>query len=530
MQTAENKITQSPNAPNKNAPDRVPFFQAKLTINAPGDEYEQEADRMADHVMRMPATSLSFGEARGEAFFKPKPVSISRLQRKCKDCEDEEKLHRKESSSQPIESGNEVSSYIGSLSSKGSPLPYSAKSFFEPRFGRDFSEVKIHNDNDATKSSQSVNALAYTVCNNIVFNQNQFSPESDGGKKLLAHELTHVVQQEPQNSNCSIQRRDDPSSDPLPKWRDGRIRRVQRALRKMNLYKGDTTGKLDQQTVQALDKILPGWKKRDQEWVISWLNLKVIDDSNKPQVQEPSTTSPPATDPQAPVAPTAPKSNEKAGGTVFHPGIMHDHQATGKWEEVQANPDSAIGINSICRHSPPEGVIVAAGLFELRDKPMAAEHLSWFLSKGSGSNFDENTNLDLLLRTDSGAQAKIRANIPVGQSKGIFTGYVAISQDDYDDDEFKDSFGQIDRLDFEIDFDAGTFHAWFQDRYEWHPVYPFYKKYPDDYSRGDNCVHAAAVELKSGTARDYWMKGEVTMPLSALESTGYRWQTPKTIY
>src|SRR5262249_51142380 len=60
----------------------------------------------------------------------------------------------------------------------------------------DFSDVKIHTDHAASKSAQSINALAYTTGNNIVFNQNQFSPESESGKKLLAHELTHVVQQQ----------------------------------------------------------------------------------------------------------------------------------------------------------------------------------------------------------------------------------------------------------------------------------------------------------------------------------------------
>jgi len=148
-----------------------PLVQPKLTINQPGEIYEQEADAMADKIMQMPAAE--------NAFFKPVSSNIS----------------RKENSSQPTEANSEVSSYINSFSSKGSPLPDTAKSFFEPRLGYDFSDVKIHNDSDAAKSSQSVNALAYTVGNNIVFNQNQFSPETDSGKKLLAHELTHVVQQ-----------------------------------------------------------------------------------------------------------------------------------------------------------------------------------------------------------------------------------------------------------------------------------------------------------------------------------------------
>ncbi len=188
MLTAENKTTQTISAVTKNAQGKVPFFQPKLTINEPGDEYEQEADRMAERVMRMPMND--------QPFFSPKPITVSHVQRKCAHCEEEEKkMQRKENSSKQTKASSETSSYINSLSSKGFSLPDSARSFFEPRFGYDFSDVKIHNDNDAAKSAQSINAIAYTSGDNIVFNQNQFSPESDDGKSLLAHELTHVVQQ-----------------------------------------------------------------------------------------------------------------------------------------------------------------------------------------------------------------------------------------------------------------------------------------------------------------------------------------------
>ncbi|MBK8553598.1 MAG: DUF4157 domain-containing protein [Ignavibacteria bacterium] len=81
------------------------------------------------------------------------------------------------------------------MNSGGTVLPKQVRSFFEPRFGYDFSNVRIHKDSVAAKSAQSINALAYTSGNNIVFNQNQYSPGTDRGKRLLAHELTHVVQQ-----------------------------------------------------------------------------------------------------------------------------------------------------------------------------------------------------------------------------------------------------------------------------------------------------------------------------------------------
>jgi Domain of unknown function (DUF4157) len=165
---------------------KMPFFQPKLTINQPNDVYEQEADAMADQVMRMTDTSLNHN-----SFFKP---TVAMLQRKCQHCE-EKKLHRKENSGEGVQESNQLDGYVASLGLSGQPLPENNRKFFEPRFGNDFSDVRIHTDSVAAKSAQSINALAYTTGNNIVFNQGQYSPESESGKRLMAHELTHVVQQ-----------------------------------------------------------------------------------------------------------------------------------------------------------------------------------------------------------------------------------------------------------------------------------------------------------------------------------------------
>ena len=163
------------------------FFQPRLTITQPNDLYEQQADAMAEQVMRMPDKTNN-----QNTFFKP---ATSLVQRKCDHCEEEEKnLQRKENAA----SENAVAPPIVNdvlNSSNGKNLDASTRSFFEPRFGYDFSGVRIHNDSSAAQSAQSINALAYTSGNNIVFNQNQYAPETDTGKRLLAHELTHVVQQ-----------------------------------------------------------------------------------------------------------------------------------------------------------------------------------------------------------------------------------------------------------------------------------------------------------------------------------------------
>ncbi|MDP9076956.1 MAG: DUF4157 domain-containing protein [Bacteroidota bacterium] len=161
------------------------FFQPKLSVNQPGDIYEQEADTMAGKVMQLTGADIN-----RQPFFKP---AIMPVQRKCAACEDKDKMiHRKEGSEKE---GGDLDSYVSKLSSSGQPLPTAERRFFEPRFEHDFSNVEIHTDTLAAKSAQSINALAYTTGSNIVFNSGQYSPDSDNGKKLMAHELTHVVQQ-----------------------------------------------------------------------------------------------------------------------------------------------------------------------------------------------------------------------------------------------------------------------------------------------------------------------------------------------
>lgn len=163
------KITSDPTGNKTNV---GAFFQPKLTVNQPGDKYEQEADAMADQVMRMG------------------------LQRKCKHCEEEEKrVQRKETDPLFPTVDNEFESYVSSLDRRGDTLSQAERDFFEPRFGYDFSGVRIHTGGDAARSADHINALAYTTGNNIVFNNGQYQPGSESGKRLLAHELTHVVQQ-----------------------------------------------------------------------------------------------------------------------------------------------------------------------------------------------------------------------------------------------------------------------------------------------------------------------------------------------
>lgn len=173
----------------------LPFIQPRLTIHEAGDTYEQQADAMADTVMRMknPLDRTATGTDR---FFKPDPVTARAVQRKCAQCEEKENaVQRKGTSGQQASADSGLETYIGSLNGGGQALPDEVRSFYEPRFGYDFSQVRVHTDTVAAKSAESINALAYTSGSNIVFNSGQYSPDTDGGRQLLAHELTHVMQQ-----------------------------------------------------------------------------------------------------------------------------------------------------------------------------------------------------------------------------------------------------------------------------------------------------------------------------------------------
>src|SRR5262245_2170580 len=81
------------------------------------------------------------------------------------------------------------------LRSSGQPLDPATRDFMEPRFGHDFSQVRVHTDAKAEESAQAVNALAYTIGRNVVFGAGQYRQGANDGMRLLAHELTHVVQQ-----------------------------------------------------------------------------------------------------------------------------------------------------------------------------------------------------------------------------------------------------------------------------------------------------------------------------------------------
>ena len=141
----------------------LPIVQAKLRIGAPNDRYEQEADRVATQVMRMTS-------GQGGRTIAPRFSTGEHVQRACAVCEEElrrkpanqnetDLLQTKASPGPTPDLSPEVASGIQTIRTGGAPLPDSARQFFEPRFGHDFTDVRIHTDTRAAESARAVNAL-----------------------------------------------------------------------------------------------------------------------------------------------------------------------------------------------------------------------------------------------------------------------------------------------------------------------------------------------------------------------------------
>jgi len=159
-------------------------IQPKLKVSQPDDPYEQEAERVAQTVMS------------SSEDVRPATASAPQIQRMCAECE-EEALHRSARAEAP-DTASEPSGAeerVERARSGGEPLPVALREFFEPRFGADFSGVRIHRDGGAAESARELNARAYTIGRDIVFGAGEYAPDTRSGKALIAHELTHVVQQ-----------------------------------------------------------------------------------------------------------------------------------------------------------------------------------------------------------------------------------------------------------------------------------------------------------------------------------------------
>lgn len=203
------------------------FLQPKLTVNEPGDQYEQEADRIADQVMRMPEPTIQrqMEPEKEEAMVQRQVISdkiTPLVQRQVSPEIVEENVIQTKAIDNQIthptstqESSEVPASVHEALSSTGQPLNLPTRSFMEPRFGHDLSRVRVHTGAAAEKSARDVNAHAYTVGHNMVFGAGRFAPGTNEGRRLIAHELTHVVQQGGEGDLIQRAPANYPSNDPI---------------------------------------------------------------------------------------------------------------------------------------------------------------------------------------------------------------------------------------------------------------------------------------------------------------------------
>lgn len=188
-------------------------IQAKLRVGPSNDRYEREADRVARAVTRLPRSwSGDEGSSVGWETTETATPSIQRLCSRCRrrlrrgqplDCPDcERTLQRSPSAAGELPTvSDEVAGEIDRVRGAGRPLPPATGAFFESRFGRDFGQVRVHTDDRAAESARAMNARAYTVGSDVVFGAKQYAPDTASGRLLLAHELTHVVQQAGRSSH-----------------------------------------------------------------------------------------------------------------------------------------------------------------------------------------------------------------------------------------------------------------------------------------------------------------------------------------
>ncbi|MGV0025308.1 eCIS core domain-containing protein [Phormidesmis priestleyi] len=199
------------------------LIQAKLSVSQPNDAYEQEADRVANTVMRMPDPIVQRQPSEEEAIQAAPIGRITPLMQRQEDEKEEpvqmlqrqveeekepvQMLQRQVEEEQPIQTKatrsapevtSDLESRIQSMRGSGQPLPASTRAFFEPRFGYDFSGVRIHSNSQAGEVAQQLNAQAFTLRQDVFFGAGYYQPDTFQGRSLLAHELTHTVQQQPQ--------------------------------------------------------------------------------------------------------------------------------------------------------------------------------------------------------------------------------------------------------------------------------------------------------------------------------------------
>ncbi|WP_199316983.1 DUF4157 domain-containing protein [Chroococcidiopsis sp [FACHB-1243]] len=192
--THQNSLNSFPGDVSVAPPERkaMPPIQAKLTIGQPGDKYEQEADRVAAQVVNQINAPTTQREALPEEHELQMKPEIGSIQRQA--MPEDEELQMK-STGAGMTASQDLETSIQQARGSGQPLADSIKQPMEQAFGTDFSGVKVHTDAQSHQLNQSIQARAFTTGQDVFFRQGEYNPGSRGGQELLAHELTHVVQQ-----------------------------------------------------------------------------------------------------------------------------------------------------------------------------------------------------------------------------------------------------------------------------------------------------------------------------------------------
>lgn len=216
QQTAPTKSTTSGHAHFGHDSSQVPIhapvagvIQTQLAISQPGDEFEREAAGVSEQVVRMP---------------EPQPQRTCACGGACPTCQTERPGQEHERvQTKRVQTGDTGQiaappSVHEAAATSGQPLDPATRGFMEPRFGRDFSRVRVHADAGAAGSAEAIDARAYTVGHHIVFGAGEYRPGTADGRRLLAHELAHVAQQDAWAPlRGAVVQRDDKSPANVPK-------------------------------------------------------------------------------------------------------------------------------------------------------------------------------------------------------------------------------------------------------------------------------------------------------------------------
>jgi peptidoglycan hydrolase-like protein with peptidoglycan-binding domain len=349
------------------APILHEMIQPKLTIGAPNDQYEQEADRVSERVMRMPDAEPEEKEKEAEENVQTKPLTTSIMPM----------VQRDAVSDEGMVSGA-IEGRLQSTKGQGNPLPDEVRSFMEPRFGVDLGDVRVHTGNAATQMNQELGAQAFTYGNDIYYGNGK----TPGRNVLTAHELTHVLQQTGgvqtkllEISNMSlpaIQRLNGPCPDTPPRIPHLLINQgsvhpdVRDAQRKLNLFHKQETSagrpglpdapiiedcifgtKTHNATFAFQQKVFPG-KPEEQDGKIGDKTWAELDKVSRTPTPPPPTPPPPTPTPPTPASGCKTATNLDLSGTTFNPTTMSENKVASRhpFDAIRARIDASTALSA----------------------------------------------------------------------------------------------------------------------------------------------------------------------------------------